>query len=173
MKDLPKTQRQRLDGLMMNGGSGMPSGVIPIGGAMPLVEHPLLRRVSRGLRLQRLEETMGPWIKLLPDNGSGGSLVVGRRQTSGIAGVELGAIGHLAMGSGRTPKETLLWKRSILRWNANTDVVVWRRAEKVLKSFEWEMQQKLEHLSEEQLSASTYLEDILAIFDILAGEKEA
>ena len=66
-----------------------------------------------------------------------------------------------------------LWKRSMVRWNANTDVVVWRRAEKVLKNFDWEMQQKLEHLSEEQLSASTYLTDILAILDVLAGEKEA
>ena len=65
-----------------------------------------------------------------------------------------------------------LWKRSIMRWNANTDVVVWRRAEKVLKTFEWQMQQKLDHLSEAQLSAPSYLNDILAIFDVLAGEKE-
>ena len=65
-----------------------------------------------------------------------------------------------------------LWKRSVTRWNNNTDVAVWRRAEKLLKSFDWELQSKLDHLSERQLSSESYLTDILSVLDVLAGEKE-
>ena len=32
-----------------------------------------------------------------------------------------------------------LWKRSVVCWNTNTDVAMWRRAEKLLKTFDWEL----------------------------------
>lgn len=58
------------------------------------------------------------------------------------------------------------------RWNANTDVAMWRRAEKLLKSFDWELQSKLDHLDEGVLSGPAYLDSVLKVLDVLAGEKE-
>ena len=65
-----------------------------------------------------------------------------------------------------------LWKRAVQRWNANTDVAMWRRAEKLLKSFDWELQSKLDHLDEGVLSGPAYLDSVLRVLDVLAGEKE-
>ena len=65
------------------------------------------------------------------------------------------------------------WKRALARWNTNTDVPMWRRAEKVLRQFTWEFQTHFDHLSEEQLSGSGYLEHITAILDILEGERSS
>ena len=65
-----------------------------------------------------------------------------------------------------------LWRRALVRWNSNTDVALYRRAEKVLKNLEWEMQAKLDHLSEEILSSSNYLTAIFGVLDVLAGERE-
>ena len=65
-----------------------------------------------------------------------------------------------------------LWRKSLLRWNGNTDVAQYRRAEKVLKSLDWDMQSKLDHLSEEVLSSSNYLDAIFQVLDVLAGERE-
>lgn len=65
-----------------------------------------------------------------------------------------------------------LWKRAVSRWDANTDVATWRRAEKILKQFDWELQARLDHLSEETLSSPQYLQEIFGILDTLAGEKE-
>ena len=47
-----------------------------------------------------------------------------------------------------------------------------RRADKVLRSMGWEMQSDFEHLSEDRLSAPSYLEDILHIIDSKAGVRE-
>ena len=65
-----------------------------------------------------------------------------------------------------------LWRRALLRWNANTDVAIWRRAEKVLKTLDWDLQAKLDHLTETTLSSPSYLTEILSVLDILSGEKE-
>ena len=65
-----------------------------------------------------------------------------------------------------------LWKRAIQRWHRNTDVQIHRRAEKVLKTMEWSLQEKFEHLDEDRLSGPQYLEDILNILDNQAGERE-
>ena len=65
-----------------------------------------------------------------------------------------------------------LWRRALLRWDANTDVAQYRRAEKILKSLDWEMQAKLDHLSEETLASAGYLVSIFQVLDVLAGERE-
>eukprot|EP00435_Cladocopium_sp_Y103_P074255 s37_g47.t1 len=65
-----------------------------------------------------------------------------------------------------------LWKRSLDRWNQNTDVMVWRRSEKVLKTFDWDIQSKLDHISDHDLQSADYLKHIYAVLDVLAGEKE-
>ena len=64
------------------------------------------------------------------------------------------------------------WSLAVKRWNKNTDIPVYRRADKVLRSMGWEMQSDFEHLSEDRLSAPTYLEDILQIIDNKAGVRE-
>ena len=65
-----------------------------------------------------------------------------------------------------------LWRKSILRWDGNTDVAVHRRAEKILKSLDWGLQEKLDHIAEAKLASQDYLQEILYVLDILAGEKE-
>ena len=65
-----------------------------------------------------------------------------------------------------------LWRRSVLRWHQNTDVPLFRRAEKLLKGMDWQMQQHFDHLSEETLASEAYLSEIFKILDTLAGEKE-
>ena len=65
-----------------------------------------------------------------------------------------------------------LWRRSLLRWDSNTDVSMHRRAEKVLKGLDWTLQERLDHISEERLASPCYLQEILYVLDILAGEKE-
>lgn len=42
----------------------------------------------------------------------------------------------------------------------------------MLKSLDWELQSKLDHLTEMTLASPSYLSEILAVLDILAGEKE-
>ena len=65
-----------------------------------------------------------------------------------------------------------LWRRALLRWNSNTDVAQYRRAEKILKSLEWELQAKLEHIDEGVLASPGYLDAIFGVLDVLAGERE-
>ena len=65
-----------------------------------------------------------------------------------------------------------LWKKAMLRWNGNTDVAVWRRAEKLLKLFDWELQSKLDHIPDSDLSGQNYLQRVFEVMDVLAGEKE-
>ncbi|CAE7481054.1 SRR1, partial [Symbiodinium sp. CCMP2456] len=66
-----------------------------------------------------------------------------------------------------------LWKRSVRRWDANTDVPVWRRFEKLAKQMDWELQAKFEHVSDQTLNSAAYLDEVLRILDAVAGEKEA
>lgn len=47
-----------------------------------------------------------------------------------------------------------------------------RRAEKVLRSFGWEMQADFEHISEATLASSDYIEAILKVIDNKAGVRE-
>ena len=65
-----------------------------------------------------------------------------------------------------------LWRRSLLRWDSNTDVALYRRSEKILKGLDWELQAKLDHLTEETLSTAGYLQAIFGVLDVLAGEKD-
>ena len=64
------------------------------------------------------------------------------------------------------------WEVALRRWNKHTDVPVFRRAEKVLRSLGWEMQVDFEHLSEAELSSPGYLEAILAVMNLKAGVRE-
>ena len=41
-----------------------------------------------------------------------------------------------------------LWKKSLRRWDANTDVPTWRRFEKLCKQLDWDLQGKFEHVPE-------------------------
>lgn len=66
-----------------------------------------------------------------------------------------------------------LWKRAVTRWHRNTDVAMWRRSEKLLKSFEWDLQSKLDHIPESVLSSENYLQSIFEVMDTIAGEKES
>eukprot|EP00435_Cladocopium_sp_Y103_P021580 s2554_g5.t1 len=66
-----------------------------------------------------------------------------------------------------------LWKRAVTRWDQSTDVAVGRRAERVFKSMDWDLQARFEHLDDVILTSEGYLLNILNIMDVLAGEKEA
>ena len=65
------------------------------------------------------------------------------------------------------------WKKSLVRWEKNTDVPTWRRAEKILKSFDYELQSKMDHLDKKLLSAPGYLDRILEVLNTLAGERDS
>ena len=64
-----------------------------------------------------------------------------------------------------------LWRRAVIRWNDHTDIAVWRRADRVLRTLEWDLQAKLDHISEATLASPAFLTEILAVLDVLAGEK--
>ena len=51
-------------------------------------------------------------------------------------------------------------------------MAIWRRAEKVLKTLEWDLQAKLDHVSEATLASPAYITEVLGVLDVLAGEKE-
>ena len=61
------------------------------------------------------------------------------------------------------------WTAAIRRWNKLTDVPMYRRAEKVLRTLGWELQVDFEHLTEEQLASDRYLDYILAVLELKAG----
>lgn len=63
-----------------------------------------------------------------------------------------------------------LWKKAIKRWDALTDVKSFRRAEKVLRLFSYDLQQRLEHLTETELQSARYLDLILEVLDLEAGD---
>ena len=64
------------------------------------------------------------------------------------------------------------WVTSVRRWNKQTDIPVFRRAEKVLRTLGWELQVEFEHLTESQLASEHYLEYILQIIEMKAGVRE-
>ena len=61
---------------------------------------------------------------------------------------------------------------AIKRWDKLTDIPVFRRAEKVLRTLGWELQTEFEHLSDDQLSSDDYLTHILRIMEMKAGVQE-
>ena len=63
-----------------------------------------------------------------------------------------------------------LWKRSIQRWDAATDVQVHRRAERIFKTMDWELQARFEHLEDDVVTGPDYLSHIVRILDTLSGE---
>ena len=65
-----------------------------------------------------------------------------------------------------------LWKKAIGRWDAHTDIPRWRRAEKLLKSFDWELQGKFESIPDDQLTGPDYLNVVFGVLNVIAGEKE-
>lgn len=65
-----------------------------------------------------------------------------------------------------------LWTLAIRRWNKQTDVPMYRRAEKVLRSLGWDLQVDMEHLSDEVLGSSLYLEAIIEVLNNKAGVRE-
>ena len=66
-----------------------------------------------------------------------------------------------------------LWKRSIQRWDQSTDVSVNRRAERIFKTMDWDLQARFEHLGDDVITGHGYLTAVLNILDVLAGEKQA
>ena len=64
------------------------------------------------------------------------------------------------------------WEIALRRWDKNTDVPLYRRSEKVLRSLGWEMQVDFEHLSEAELVAPTYLDSILKVMNLKAGVRD-
>ena len=66
-----------------------------------------------------------------------------------------------------------MWKKSLIRWNQNTDVPMWRRFEKLSKQLDWDLQGKFEHVPESTLAGPGYLDAVVSILDGLAGEKDA
>lgn len=64
------------------------------------------------------------------------------------------------------------WTVALRRWHKSTDLPMHRRAEKVLRSFGWEMQADFEHISEATLASSDYIEAILKVIDNKAGVRE-
>ena len=65
-----------------------------------------------------------------------------------------------------------LWKKSIGRWNKSTDIPTWKRSEKLLRTLDWELQSKFEHISDEEMQSPGYLDVFFNILDTIAGEKE-
>ena len=58
------------------------------------------------------------------------------------------------------------------RWNKNTGVPLYRRAEKVLRSLGWEMQVDFEHMTESELVEAGYLDAILKVMNLKAGVRD-
>ena len=62
-----------------------------------------------------------------------------------------------------------IFKKALVRWDSVTDVKPWRRAEKVLRLFDWTLMSRFDHLSEQELQGPAYLQKILEILDLEAG----
>ena len=57
-----------------------------------------------------------------------------------------------------------------MRWDAATDVQVHRRAERIFKTMDWELQARFEHLEDDVVTGPDYLSHIVRILDTLSGE---
>ncbi|CAK0813514.1 unnamed protein product [Prorocentrum cordatum] len=64
------------------------------------------------------------------------------------------------------------WRRALKRWDTNTDVPAWRRAEKLLKLFDYNLQAKFDDVPESTLTGLGWLEVILGRMDMMTGERE-
>ena len=65
-----------------------------------------------------------------------------------------------------------LWVQAVKRWDKQTDVPTFKRAEKLLRTFGWEMQIDFEHLSDDTLGSSGYMDAIIEIINNKAGVRE-
>ena len=65
-----------------------------------------------------------------------------------------------------------LWIQAIRRWNKQTDIPLHRRADRVLRSLGWDLQSDFEHLDDEVLSSTLYLEAIIEVMNAKAGVRE-
>jgi hypothetical protein len=61
----------------------------------------------------------------------------------------------------------------VKRWDQATDVALNRRAERIFKTMDWDLQARFEHITDETLQSEFYLDEILQILDVLAGERQA
>ena len=65
-----------------------------------------------------------------------------------------------------------LWRKAVVRWSSSTDVLLHRRADRILKTMDWELQARFEHIPDSDLCGEGYIDKILAVLDVLAGEKQ-
>ena len=66
-----------------------------------------------------------------------------------------------------------LWRKAVTRWDTSTDIKMHRRADRIFKSMDWDLQARFEHLSDGDLTDHDYLSRILSVLDVLAGEKQS
>ena len=66
-----------------------------------------------------------------------------------------------------------LWRKAVVRWDQATNVQPRRRAERIFKTMDWELQAKFEHIEDVEITGEEYLKHILSILDTLAGESAA
>ena len=50
---------------------------------------------------------------------------------------------------------------------------MWRRFKKLSKQLDWDLQGRFEHVLEAVLSGAGYLDAVLGILDVIAGERDA
>eukprot|EP00971_Amphidinium_carterae_P111708 2212356-Amphidinium_carterae.1 len=62
------------------------------------------------------------------------------------------------------------WKRAVRRWDATTDILPTRRGARIMRAFDWALQAKLSHIPEQVLLSQGYLDAILSVLDMHAGE---
>lgn len=64
------------------------------------------------------------------------------------------------------------WTAAVRRWNRTTDHPAHRRADKVLRALGWEPAAEFDHLSEQDLMQSDFLDKIFAVLDLKAGVRD-
>eukprot|EP00971_Amphidinium_carterae_P150114 2975668-Amphidinium_carterae.1 len=64
------------------------------------------------------------------------------------------------------------WKRAVRRWHATTDILPNRRGARVMRTFDWALQERLAHIPEETVQSEGYLEALLLVLDLHAGEHQ-
>ena len=62
------------------------------------------------------------------------------------------------------------WEKAVRRWDKHTDVAIYRRAERILKMFDWDLQEKFDHLTDSELEKPGYLEAIFAVMNVIINE---
>eukprot|EP00971_Amphidinium_carterae_P025859 510057-Amphidinium_carterae.1 len=64
------------------------------------------------------------------------------------------------------------WKRAVKRWDATTDILASRRGARVMRTFDWALQERLAHVPEDILQSDRYLEALLNVLDLHVGEHQ-